>query len=153
MAVKAVARTRGESRRIRRACVRSPFSAKLVVSGRVGLCIREECALTKDDQTSSHSSCEGAASGSLQCQEHGWNQEDAAEGRKHAHGNIWDLGLDVILSNLLKVEIAVEARKPPKKCDEELGQGRVHVHEELPLDVFRRETTEAGKKNQLLAGV
>lgn len=101
---------------------------------------------TEDDQASSHSRCKGAAPSSLQSQEHGRHQENAAEGRKHAHRNIWDAGLNVIFSDLLKVEFTVKACKPAEKRDEELGQGRVDIHKEFALDVFRSEATETAEK-------
>lgn len=144
MAVKAVARTRGESRRIRRAWVRRPFSANKLVS--TYSCTCGEDTLTKYDEPSAHCSCKGSAASGLQGQEHGRDEEDTAKSREHAHGDVGNAGLDIVLSNFLEVEISIEARQPTEECDEELGQGRVDVHEELALDVLRSETTEAGKE-------
>ena len=43
------------------------------------------------------------------------------------------------LSDVLKVKVASEAGEPRSKGDEELCERRMNVHEELLLDVFRRE--------------
>jgi hypothetical protein len=98
---------------------------------------------TKNDEASAHECSHCTATESLECQEHEGNEKDTAESREQAHCNVWNTGLDVVLANLLEVEAAVEAGKPSRQGDEHLGQGRVNVHEELALDIFRSETTEA----------
>lgn len=98
---------------------------------------------TKDDETSAHCGGEGAATGGLEGQEHGWGQEDTANGREHAHGDVWDVRLEIVLSNVLEVEAPVEAGEPAEEGNHELGERGVYVHEEFALDVFGSEAAEA----------
>jgi hypothetical protein len=100
--------------------------------------------LTKDDKTCTQSRSGSTAASSLESQEHGRNRQNTADGGQHAHGDIWDSGLQVVFANVLEVEVSVEATQPSRQCNEELCERRVDVHEELALDVFRRESAEAG---------
>lgn len=138
-AVNAVAIISGESSRIRRAWVRRPFSV-VDVSGNPDTSHNEH---TKDDETGSEGSRGGAASNSLQCEEHSRSEEDTAEGWEQTHCHIWDTGLDIILANLLEVEISVEAGEPPEQGDHKLRERRMDVHEEAALDILGGKTTEA----------
>lgn len=103
--------------------------------------------LTEDDQGSTKGSRGSAAAGSLQGQENGRDKKDTAERRKHAHSNVRDTGLQIVLADLLEVEAAVEAGEPTEEGDHELRKRRVNVHEELALDVLRRESTEAAEQS------
>lgn len=98
---------------------------------------------TKNDKTGSHESGGATASSCLECEEHGRSQKDAANSREHAHGNIRNTRFNVVLSNLLEVEVAVEPSEPAEESNHEFGEGRVDVHEELALDVLGSEATEA----------
>lgn len=103
----------------------------------------EQVQRTKDDQAGTHESGHGSTPNRLEGQVHEGSQGDTADGGEEAHGDVGDIGLDVVLANLLEVEAAVEAGQPAGEGDEHLGEGRVDVHEELALDIFRREATEA----------
>lgn len=98
---------------------------------------------TEDDKTSSQEGGGATASSCLECKEHGRSQKDTADGREHAHGNIRNARLDVVLSNLLEVKVAVKPSEPAEEGNHELGEGRVDVHEELALDVLGCEAAEA----------
>lgn len=144
-AVKAVAIIRGESRRIRRAWVRSPFSTR-----RVSMMVTDKLSegggieeLTKDDESSAHSRGESAATGSLKSQEHGRGEKDATDGREHAHGHIWHARLEIVLANVLEVEVSVEAGQEAKEGDHQLRERGVDVHEEFALDVLGSKAAEA----------
>lgn len=104
-------------------------------------CVRH-FALTEDDQTGSHQSRSGAAPGGLESQKHEGSEQDTADGREHAHGDVGNAGLEVILANVLEVEVAVETSQPTGESDEHFGQRRVDIHEEFALDVFRSEATK-----------
>lgn len=62
---------------------------------------------------------------------------------EQTHGDIGDARLQVIFANILEIEVAVETREPASESNEHLGQGRVHVHEELALDVLGSEAAKA----------
>lgn len=98
---------------------------------------------TKDDETGAHGSRHGTATNSLESQEHAGNQKNTADGGEHAHGDIWHAGLNVVLANLLEIKASIEASEPAGEGDEHLGQGRVHVHEELALDILGSKSAEA----------
>lgn len=98
---------------------------------------------TKDDGTGTESSGKGAASGCFQREEHGRDQEDTTDSREKAHGDIWDTRLEVVLSDLLEVEVAIESSEPAEQSNEKLREWGMNVHEEFALDVFGREATEA----------
>ncbi len=55
------------------------------------------------------------------------------QGRKEAHGDVWDAGLEVVLADLLKVELAVEASEEAEEGDHELRQGGGTSMKNLPL--------------------
>ena len=103
--------------------------------------------LTEDDQRGTESGGGSAATRSLQSQEDRRNEEDTTDSREGSHGDIGDTRLQVILADFLKVEAAIEPSQPAEESDHELRQWRVNVHEELALDVFRRESTEAAGYN------
>jgi hypothetical protein len=138
-AVRAVKMMRGESRRMRRDWATSALSA--VVS--THLDALKGVNRTKYDKTGSQGRSGRAATRSLEGQEHGRNGQDTADGRQHAHSNIWHTGLEVVHANVLEVEVSIESTQPSRKCDEELRQWRMYVHKELALDVLGRESTEA----------
>lgn len=103
------------------------------------------CVFTKNDEASTEHGGRRSAANRLQRQEHEGSEEDAANRREQTHGDIGNARLQIIFANILEIEVAVEARKPSGEGNEHLGQGRVYVHEELALDVFGSETTEAEK--------
>lgn len=131
-AVKAVAVTRGESRRIKRLFVRRPFSGlkldgELTKGGR-------DC--TKDDEPGTEGSgCRPAASG-LESEEYRRDSHDAAERGIQPHGHIRHTILEVVFTNLLEVKVSIEPSEPPKQGNEHLGEWRMYVHEEFALDVL-----------------
>lgn len=98
---------------------------------------------TKDDETCAHSRGHGSASDGLESEEHERGKKHSAQGREHAHGNVGDTGLDVVLANVLEIKATVESGEESGEGDEHLGQRRVDVHEELALQVFRSEAAEA----------
>lgn len=113
--VKAVMIMRGESRRINRACVKRPFSSVSQY-----LLTREKVAgkPTKYNESSTQERCDCPATCRFQRQKHCWHQEDPTNCWEKSHGNIGDTGLNIVLSNLLKVEIAVESSQPSSQCEE-----------------------------------
>lgn len=135
--VKAVPTMRGESSRIKRAWVKRPFSAHWLallssrVSGHVGSLLR-----TKDDKARAQSRSRSAATSSFQGEEHQGSEKNTTDSREHAHGDIRDTRLDVVLANLLEVEIAPESSEISGQCDEHLSQWRVDIHKEFTLDVL-----------------
>lgn len=130
----AVKMTRGESKRISLDWVTRPFSVNHV-SGDGWYCC-ERADRTEQDESSTQSSGRSLASSSLEGQEHGGDRQDTTDGRKEAHGNIWNAGLDVVLANIFEIEFTVEAGQPAREGDEELCERRVYVHEESTLDVL-----------------
>lgn len=104
---------------------------------------------TKDDETRSHDSRHSTAAESLEGQEHERSQQHTTDGRIHAHGNVRNTRLDVVLANFLEVELSIEAGEPSSQGNEHLGEGRVHIHKELALDVLGSETTEARRELSL----
>ena len=52
----------------------------------------------------------------------------------------------------LEIKLSIEPTQPSRQRDEELRERRVHIHEELSLDVFGGESTEAGVQCQLADG-
>lgn len=137
--MKAVKMMSGESRRMRRDWVTSALSIDCQLAVGYG----EDLYLTENDQPSSQGRSGGTATGSLESQEHGGNGQDTADSREQAHCNVWDTGLQVVLADVLEVEVAVESSQPTGQSNEHLRERRVDVHEELALDVFRGESTEA----------
>ena len=105
----------------------------------------------KNNQESSHSCDHGAASSSLEGQEHSWNQKDTTDSWQRSHPDIWHIWLEIVLPDLLEVEVSVEAAQPSSESDEELSKRWVHIHEEPALDIFGCEATEAEKR--ILAGI
>ena len=85
---------------------------------------------------------ERPASTRLERQEHGRHSENATESGQQAHRHIRHAGLEVVLPDILEIELAVKPRQPARQRDHHLRQRRVHVHEELALDVFAREAAE-----------
>ena len=140
-AVKAVKIMSGESSRMSRDCVRRPFSVE-EVSGQSPQWL-ERSLRTKDDQAGAKGCGSRATSICPQRQEHGWYRQDATDSREHSHRNIWNLGLHIVLPNLLEVEISLEAGKPSGESQEKLRQRRMYVHKETPLDVLGREAAKA----------
>ncbi|KAI9163621.1 LOW QUALITY PROTEIN: hypothetical protein HJFPF1_05242 [Paramyrothecium foliicola] len=98
---------------------------------------------TKDDEASTHSRGHGSAADRLQGEVHAGDDENTADGREQSHGDVGDARLEVVLSNVLEIEAAVETRQPTGEGDEHLGQRRMHIHEEFALDILGREATEA----------
>lgn len=101
---------------------------------------------TENNETGAQYGSGCATPGGLQGQKHERCKKDSADGREHAHGDIRDARLEVVLADLLEVEIAIEARQPAGQRNKHLSQRRVDIHEEFALDVFRSETTEAGEQ-------
>ena len=91
---------------------------------------------TEDDETSTQGCGGSTAASSLQSKEHGRNRQNTEDGGQHAHSDIWNLGLQVILANILEVEVSVKSTQPSCQCDEEFRKRRVDIHEEPALDVF-----------------
>jgi len=110
-----------------------------VQQDQAGLCYQ---GIFKDEQSCTHAGGECAAAQSLEGQEHGGDGEDTKNGWQHAHGDIGHLWLEVVLANILEVEAAVEASAPTSQSDQQLGEWRVDVHEELALDVLAGEATK-----------
>lgn len=98
--------------------------------------------LTEDDEEGTHCRGRRSAAESLESQKHGRNAEDAADCREQAHRNIRHARTKVVLANVFEVKIAGETGRPAGQCDQELGEGRMDVHEELPLDILGREAAE-----------
>lgn len=143
-AVRAVPIIRGESSKISRAWVRRPFSVKNRFVSRMNYpIVLLSFRRTEYDKTSSHEGSGATASSRLKSEEHGRSQKDTADSREHAHGDIWNARLDVVLSNLLEIEATVEPSEPAEEGNHELCEGWVDVHEELALDVLGSEAAEA----------
>ena len=115
---------------MRRAWVSSPFSVLKVSIVQLEIEVR---ICTKDNEKSSHGCDHGAASGGLERQKHGWHQKDTANSWQSPHPNVWHIWLKIILSNLLEVEVSVEATEPSSKGDEELSKWWVTSMKNLPL--------------------
>ena len=98
---------------------------------------------TEDDQTGAKCSSGGFAASCLEGQEHGGNGHDTHDGGQKSHGNVGNARLKVVLSNIFKVKLSIETGQPTGESNEELGEWRVDVHEELALDVLGGETTKA----------
>lgn len=98
---------------------------------------------TEDDEAGAHYRGGSAATGSLEGQEHGWGQKDTADGREHAHSHVWDAWLDIVLSNILEVEVALESGKPAEERDHQLCERGVHIHKKPALDVLGRKAAKA----------
>ena len=125
---------------MRRAWVSSPFSVLKVSIVQLEIEVR---ICTKDNEKSSHGCDHGAASSSLESQEHSWNQENTADSWQRSHPDVWNIWLEVILSDLLEVEVSVEAAEPSRKSNEEFSKRWVDIHEESALDVLGSETAKA----------
>jgi hypothetical protein len=97
---------------------------------------------TEDDKARSQSSRGRTATRSLECQEHGGNRQNTADGGQQTHGNVWNTWLEVVHANVLEVKVAVESTQPSRQRDQELRKRWVYVHEEFALDVLGREPTE-----------
>lgn len=99
---------------------------------------------TEDDEPCAHDRGNRPAPCGLQGKEHGRCQEDTADGGEQAHGNIWDAGFEIVFTDVLEVEVSVEAGQETEQGDEEFRKRGVHIHEELALDVLGSKATEAG---------
>jgi hypothetical protein len=98
--------------------------------------------LTKDDQASSHGCRHGAAPSSFQGKKHEGGEKNATNCGKHAHGDVWNTGFEVVLADLLEIKLSIETSEPTSEGNEHLGKGRVNVHEETTLYVLRSKSTE-----------
>jgi hypothetical protein len=96
----------------------------------------------EDDQSRAECRSGRLAARSLQCKVHDRHSQYTANGRQKPHGHIGHTRLDVVLSNILEIEVSIEAGQPTSESDQELGERRVNVHEELALDVLARKATE-----------
>ena len=96
----------------------------------------------EDDETGTQDSGGSAAASSLDGQEDSRDGEDTTDGRQQSHGDVGHVGLEVILANIFEVEVAIKSSDPAGQSDQQLGERRVYVHEEFPLDVFAGEATE-----------
>ena len=82
------------------------------------------------------------AARSLQCEVHDRDSQYTADSRQKSHGHIGHARLNVVLSNILEIEVSIEAGQPTSESDQELGERRVNIHEELALDVLARKAAE-----------
>ena len=104
--------------------------------------------LTKDDQRGTKGRSGSAAPNGLQGEECDRHEKNSADGREQAHGDVWNVWLEVVLPDFLKVEVAIETSEPAREGNKHLGQRRVNVHEEFSLYVLRSEATEAVAKTR-----
>ena len=96
----------------------------------------------EDDQGRAERGRGCLAARGLQSEVHDRHSQYTADGRQESHGHIGHTRLDVVLSNILEIEVSIEAGQPSSESDQELGKRRVNIHEELALDVLAREATE-----------
>lgn len=61
---------------------------------------------------------------------------------KSSHHNIRNIRADIISSDIVKSKLAVETANISTQCDQETGEGRMEVEEELACQVFLGKTTE-----------
>lgn len=99
-------------------------------------------AILKGQQSGAEESSGAPAAHCLEGEVHGGHSEDSQQSRQQTHSHIWHAGFEVVLANVLEVKVAIEARQPAGKGDEQFCKRRVHIHEEAALDVLAGETAK-----------
>lgn len=107
-----------------------------------------EEAVLEDDEGGAEGGSRSSATRSLEGQEHGRNKKNTADGREQSHGDVGNLGLEVVLANILEIEISIETGEPANEGDEHLGERGVNIHEESALDVLGGKATKAVGKGK-----
>ena len=66
-----------------------------------------------------------------------WDGQGSEQGRQRAVCNIWDLVLNVGITNVVEVEASIVANKVSDKGEKKLGERWVHIEEVCALKVVR----------------
>lgn len=93
-------------------------------------------------QSSTKEASGGSAAGSLEgqvCEGHGCDTENSRVG---SHGNVGNVGGQVVNTNGGEFKLAVIASQPADSSEEHLSKRRVDIHEEPSNDVFSGKTTK-----------
>lgn len=101
---------------------------------------------TEDHEAGSQCSSRCSASRRFQGKEYSRYRHDAAYRWQKSHRHVWYSRFKIIFPNVLEIETSIKTSKISRQSNQHLRKGRVDIHEEFSIDVFRGVTSEAIKR-------
>lgn len=90
----------------------------------------------EENETGSKDTSRKGIAGFPHNQENDGNSQGAQQGWKSSEGDIWDLVLNVRVTDVVEEKMAVKANKPTDEGEQQLRKGRVDIEEVDSLQII-----------------